>query len=193
MTIALITLLFSSLAFGKNCTYNFDSASAKIQVTGFKFTEKSGVNGHFKDSMVKAPNTAKKLEGILKNATFWIDETTLEFGKPARNKNILKGLFKNIEGRTIHGHVKSVNSKKNTLLAILHWGGKAHQVNFKYTYTNGVFEAKSNIDIIKLGFQKAFDGLHKLCKVHHKGKDGKVKTWSDVDLKVTANILEICS
>lgn len=185
----------SSFAANKSkCTYKLEKKSEKIGFTGYKFTEKAGVDGTFKSVRITtSENGAESLVKLVGGSSFWIDEKSFDAGNAARNKNITESLWDNIAGTTLSGHVLSINSKNKTLKIRLEMGKKDHDVEMKYTYEKQNFSAEGTIDLIKLGFNDAFSALEKKCAVLHKGKDGKSKTWSDVAIRVSAKITKNCN
>ncbi|MCB9094980.1 MAG: hypothetical protein H6621_07940 [Halobacteriovoraceae bacterium] len=191
--IILIFSLLPFLAFGKVCTYNFDADSAKVEFTGYKFTEKVGVKGTFKDFKISAPSKAPSLEGIVGNSSFWLDEMTIDAGKTARNVNIINGLFKEMAGTSIRGVVTNFDKVSKMLTFKLFIGDKTEDVKMVFSHDGERFLAEGKIDLIKIGLKSAFESLSKTCQTFHKGKDGVSKTWSEVALRVTANIKEKCN
>lgn len=156
-----------------------------IKFTGFKFTEKVAVSGTFTTIEWNYPE-GKSIEDILEKATFKIDSYSVDAGKKARNVNIRNGLFKNWGGRFIEGKTHSLDSRSQVIKILIKIGEEQKAIPFKYVVEGNKVTLQSNIDLLKMGFEKAFGKLGKLCAVHHKGKDGKIKTWSEVDLEVTA-------
>ncbi len=192
MKTLLVFALFSSFAYGKKCTYTYTGKSQEIKFVGYKFTDKTAVGGTFKDFRIMAPTKASSVEEVFANSSFWIDEMSLDAGKAARNTNIANGLLKNVDGLAIRGRVDSVDKKSKTLVTIINWGGKDHKVKMNYSYAKGMATAKGKIDLLEMGFKKGFDALGKLCKVWHKGKDGVVKTWSEVAIEASLGLSEKC-
>jgi len=176
---------------GKDCTYQLNTDEAKFEVTGYKFESKEGVTGTFKEWSLNANPTGENIEEILSSVSFEIVEKSLEFGKPARNTNILKGLLKNIPGDNITGMISSVDDNAKTVMVDLSWGGNSHEVEMEYDYSDSVMTLRGVIDLLELGYTKAFGELAKLCKVHHM-KNGTAKTWSDVSIVSSAPLIKNC-
>ncbi len=176
---------------GKECEFVSNLENPKFEVTGYKFQEKEGVTGTFEDLVVNAAQTADNIEEILLTANFEMTEDSLEFGKPARNSNILKGLLKNIPGDKIKGSVTSVDNSAKTVMVGLDWGGSTHSVEMEFEYNGSDLSLRGTIDLLELGFNSAFGELAKLCKVHHM-KNGESKTWSDVSILASVPVVKTC-
>lgn len=181
----LFFLLLSNLAYP--CEFKLNS-NPTLTWTGYKFSEKSPVSGTFNDVEFKALAN-KDFSKFLKSISLSLDAFSFESKNKARNKNIVTSLFKKVvNGQMIKANVKAVRLEDKIIEVSLDWGNKTHTVSFPYSYENGKFEMAQSIDLIKLGHEKAYNSLKKACKVHHRGKDKKVVSWSEVKITVKANI-----
>ncbi len=176
----------------KECGFIHDESGKDLKITGYKFEDKTGVTGTFKKWKLKTAEMSKSLDEFLMSSNIVILEESLEFGKPARNTNIFKGLLENIPGKQIRAIVMAVEAEKNSAIIELIWGGKSHTVDMNYSYVENVLTLKGSIDLLELGFSKAFEALSKLCKPHHM-KNGTAKTWSTVDIEISSKVLNTCS
>ncbi len=164
------------------------SGNPSLKFTGYKFTEKVGVSGKFTKITWDTKKTGSNFQELLTGAKVKIDTYSIDAGKTARNINIRNGLFKNLGARFIEGTVKSVDLRSKKVWVDMKIGKKTVEVPFSYMITDKEIKLTSKIDIIKLGFAMAFEKLSKLCAIHHKGKDKKTKTWSEVDLEIIAKL-----
>jgi hypothetical protein len=204
-TILLISsLCFSTLALAKTpkseCFYQLDPASVKVTWTAFKTTEKIGVNGSVQGVNVNTPKKAKSLQSLLKGVTASgnFDEVKKsETGNPGRDQTLFdkffsllakkaqfKGGFAAVKGDDQAGKINlllSVNSKKSAV-----------PMDYKIS-TEGAFEASGTFDVMSFGMQKAHASIHQACEELHKGKDGISKTWTEVGLKIVAQIQKDCA
>jgi len=171
----------------KSCLSSFERGDISLSTTGYKYEEKTGVKGMFKSLKVNAPREFESVEELLTNTSFSFDESSLDFGNAARNKNILNGLFKNIAGEVISGKVKSVNNQTQSVTMDLNWGEKSHEVILKYSEVDGSLKLTGEIDIIQLGFGEAFKSFQAICKTMHT-KNGTSKSWSTVDILAQVDI-----
>ncbi len=174
---SLLVLFWSAAAFSQNY------GSPELTFTGYKFTEKEAVSGTFKKINWKFSNSGSA-QDVITSASAVIDSYSIEAGKPARNTNITNGLFKKWGGQNIKVKVLSFDEAAQLAKVQISIGKLTRVVPFKVTQAESNLLFTGSIDLIEFGLGKAFQSLSKLCAVHHKGKDGVVKTWSVVDLEV---------
>lgn len=191
LTIILASLIGNQL-FASNCQYTVKDKS--LTWTGYKFSEKSPVSGTFNTMAINTLESASSIELLIKSANVWIDTESFESKDSMRNRNIVKNLFKKISGgRTLTVHVKNVDLDKKKATAHLAWAQEHYPVVLDYNEQNNTLELTSKIDLLELGFKGPFEALKKACKAYHKGKDGKVVTWSEVMIKVTVQLEKKCN
>lgn len=164
------------------------ATSPKLTFTGYKFTEKAGVSGTFKEIKWSYNSQAKNLEQLLSSASAKIDSFSIEAGKKARNVNITNGLFKNWGGRHIEASLQDIDLENNKLNLVLKIGELTKTVAMNIQRENKTVKLTGTMDLLKLGFSDAFEKLSKICGPVHKGKDGVRKTWPTVDLLVELNL-----
>jgi hypothetical protein len=72
--------------------------------------------------------------------------------------------------------------------------GVSKTLSFPYQVSpDGTLTAKTSMEMMDFGLQAAFDSIHEACKILHTGADGVAKTWTDVELSVTAKLTKSCS
>lgn len=157
----------------------------EIKFTGYKFTDKVGVSGTFKKIDWNLKETGESLKDILLGSSVKIDSHSIDAGKTARNINITNGLFKNWGAREITGQFVKVDEGKKIATLEFNVGETKNLVDMAYEVKEGVLKLSGTIDLIEMGFSEAFNKLGKICAVYHKGKDGVVKTWSEVLVEIT--------
>lgn len=155
-----------------------------IKFTGYKFTEKVGVSGTFKE-VEWVYNKTNDLNELFKGIEVTVDTSSIDAGKVARNSNIKGSLFKYWEDRYITLKSKSYDLKKKTLTMALTIGEKTTELPFSYKKDGEGLLLTGQLDLLKLGYDNAFYALGKKCAAWHKGKDGKTKTWNTVDFEVS--------
>ena len=92
--------------------------------------------------------------------------------------------------------VSSTGDNKNGTMNInIEMNGVSKVLPFSYSYeaAKGVLEAKSVMDMMDFNLQAPFKSIHEACKVLHTGPDGVAKTWTEVALQVTAEVIETCT
>lgn len=177
-------MLFPSWGWASECI-KVDKDSFKVTFTGYKYTKKEGVSGTFKDVTVGVLERGL-LKEVLKSASVFINTSSIDAGKVARNMNILNSLFKTLSaGHSIRALVDGVNMDKQLMRVRLFMGDTAQVLQLKFEETADSLRATGRIDLLELGFNAAFEALAKQCAALHAGKDGVSKTWSDVDLEFT--------
>ncbi|MCY4643742.1 MAG: YceI family protein [Bacteriovoracales bacterium] len=176
-----------------SCSYTAKPNETTLTFTGYKFTEKAGVSGTFKKITWDVPQKAHgDISSLLAGASVSIDSYSIDAGNAARNKNITKGLFKNLpNGRTIKASVQDVKKDSLTLKILL--GSIETQIPMNIQRGKESVVLTGTLDLLKAKAHKAFQALAKICGPLHKGKDGKRKTWPTVDLKVDIKYTKKCS
>lgn len=168
--------------------FAFNAKATKISWTGFKFTRKAAVNGHFAKFTATGTKSAKTAHDLLKGFRLSIDGTSVKTGRPDRDANIASNFFKKfVGGATILAKVLKVEGKEKGKLHVeLKLSGLTKTVVFDYTLSaDGKLVAKAGIDMVKFGLKAAYDSIHAACKGYHVGKDGKSVTWTDAKLLLT--------
>ena len=168
--------------------FSFDAKATKISWTGFKFTEKAAVKGHFATFSATGKKTAKTALELLQGFSLTIDGASVKTGRPDRDANIAANFFKKfVGGPTITARVLKVEGKEKGKLHVeLKLSGLTKTVVFDYTLSaDGKLVANAGIDMVKFGLKAAYDSIHQACKGFHVGKDKKSVTWTDAKLHLT--------
>ena len=187
----LLFVVFSADGWAK--CYRVNPQDVEFKFTGYKFTEKVGVEGSFDQMQWAFTSEASNPYSLLASASVWIDSFSINAGNAARNKNITKGLFKNIVGgRYIRGFISKVNPDGNVAVLKLFLGNLEIEVPLVFQKTPTHFILKGTLDLLGIGAKKGFRVLSKICAPLHRGKDGKSKSWPTVDLEVRAKYSERC-
>jgi hypothetical protein len=160
----------------------------KMSFTGYKFLQKEAVSGTFKDITWNIA-AGKTLKEILLKTRVEIDSYSIDAGNPARNSNIKNGLFQNWGSQKIEITVKKYLDSLNVVQTELKVGKIKRKIFFQINQQNDELIMTASIDLVAMGFQKAFQELAKLCSAFHKDALGTSKTWSVVDLEVRAKII----
>ncbi len=190
--IALVCLFTFNMAHAQpSCSYTFDVDSAKVEGTGFKYTEKVGVKGLFPGFKLskneKAPSVQKLLEGLVVT----VDLVTLDSGNALRDKNMRETLFSGIVGDSV-ATVEVLSVTADSIETTLKINEKSEKVIFNYLIKNNVVVAKGQFDAVKFALGDQIAALKKRCGSLHTGSDGKSVTWTDFDLIVTAPLKKVC-
>ncbi len=159
--------------------------SIKIQWTGFKYSNKTGVNGTFDKIKWQGFQEASSPAKCIEKASFDIDVSSLNTGNPGRDKTIREYLFgKMMETNHIEGRITGIDEQNAAIKSVIRMNNTEVPVVFRYTDDGKAVTAVAHIDLVKdfkAGEPLYF--LHTACEEKHRGKDGISKTWPDVDLK----------
>lgn len=170
------------------CLYSL--GPVKIEWTGYKFNEKTGVKGSFKEINISSPSTASSVDELLANSTFLINALSVDSGVELRDESLRNSFFKLMTSSYMKGFVESVDA--TSAKVSLHMNGVTKSVPFKVQKTKVEVIADGTIDVLDFMMKKSMEGINKKCFDQHKGKDGVSKTWSEVGLKISSGIIETC-
>ena len=184
------------VASSKSCTYEIKSA--KPEWTAYKFTNKAPVGGTFNSYTLSETQSATALTKAFDGLSIEIDASSVESNNPQRNTTITEQYFaKFAPQHTLKANVVSSkgDNTKGTMNINIEMNGVSKTLPFSYTYesTKGVLEAKSVMDMMDFNLKGPFDSIHEACKTLHTGPDGVAKTWTEVALQVTAEVIETCT
>ena len=182
----------SSVSYAKQCL-SIDDSSPKLTWTGYKFTEKLGVNGTFDNIEFTQTEKSGSLKALLESIAFKIEVASLNTGVEYRDKKLVLFVFGHlVKPGEISGKVLSYDPGKSQAVAEIHMNGKSVKVPFKLVQEKSKLTLSSQIDMLSFGMQKSFANIQQECKALHTGADGKSKSWSTVGLKVEASLKSSC-
>lgn len=197
LALILALALSPGIAAAEKCTYSVDPNGISVVWTAFKFTEKTGVNGHFNTRKVSGPTSAPSPIALAKGLSMEIDATSVDTDNPARNATIGEFFFGKFKpSAKIEASVADVQGgdQMGVIVMKITMNGVTRAVPFKYTATQeGEVVAKASIDMLDFALKDAHDSIHQTCETQHTGKDGVSKTWTDVDLTVSGKFAKSCS
>ncbi len=180
-----------SSASGNSCIYSYKPGTVKVFWTGYKFTEKKGAKGEFKDVTITASPTAKSVEELILSTVIDIDTLKTETGDPGRDYNLINSFFKKMKGTQIKGTVESFQS--DILKVKTQMNGITKTLAFRVHIDGNKYKADTGFDIIDLfKMKKAHESISKTCYEVHKGPDGKSKTWTQVNVELEGEIMNSC-
>lgn len=183
-----VILIFSSSLVAETCKYSYDKDSAKINGTGFKYTDKTGVTATFSEFDLISENSAKSLKGLIKKTKLTVNLQSIDSQNKIRDYNLKTTLLKNI--KPVRFRVEDVSDNK--ILTSLTLNNITKEVAFDYKKNENKITATSNIDILNFNTQKNVRAMEKKCRELHTGKDGISKSWSDFNLKLEVTLITAC-
>ncbi len=172
--------------------------SVKLHWTGYKFTTKTPVSGQFTKIGFTNPVSANLTEW-LRQLNFKIDTTSLISGNEVRDAKLLKYVFNTLLSKNqIQGQTLSV--LKTTPLA----GTSRVEINLnskqrikldwdiKKKNNKVLLTAIGRINLITHGMGQNWSDIHSQCLLLHTGTDKVAQTWTDVEVKITAQMTKAC-
>ena len=203
--LTLVVLGFSSYSAQAACApwMRFVNGKPSIQVewTGYKTTEKLGVKGSFdRVEFHSSHEMSCAAAEVLEGATAEIDLQSVNSGNPVRDANLKMGFFalfsETGKATAVLAQVKEKDSNSGSavLQLTLSRKGKMQANLIPLTYRivgkpgERVFEATGSFDLIQMGASNALESVAGICHEVHKGKDGVSKTWSEVAVKISAQL-----
>lgn len=189
--ISFLVLSLSTVAQARDCQFEFDIDQAKVMATGYKFTEKVGVQGRFTGVKLNKTEKAASSEMLLKDLAVTVDLMTLDSGNALRDRNLRETLFSGILGDSVAVvSVKKINPK--TLETELKINEKTQTIMFDYEFKDGMVVAKGTFDALAFALGDQLAALKKRCGSLHTGSDGQSVTWSEFALEVQAPLKRKC-
>jgi len=184
-----LSVLFTQ-AHAKECHYSIEG-TPKFTWTGYKFTEKVGVNGSFDEIQFKQDKKSKSLASLMKSITFDINTASINSNSPLRDKKLALFIFgPNKNAGKITGMVSSFSKKK--AFASITMNDTKRNVLFEVKENSNKIELTGKISLTEFNMLKSLKAIGEACKLLHTGQDGVSKTWDEVGLKVEAAVSKSC-
>ena len=179
----------------QNCTYTL--AEATPGWTAYKTTDKAPVSGTFTATTLSPTQAGPSLAAALDGVSMTIDPASVSSGNEGRDKTLQDkyfGLFAPQAEFTVGVVSVKGDDAGGTVDLNIGMNGVSKTLVFPYQVSpDGTLTAKASLEMLDFGLQAAFDSIHKVCEVLHTGADGVSKTWTDVELSVTAKVTKDCS
>ncbi len=186
--LALILLFISQNSFAKDCITTFDKKSVVIAWKAFKMPAKVGVGGKLKNFEIKGKLNGKSAADVLKNVFFTISTTgkSVNTKNPARDMKIEKAFFSTLknDGLMVGSFTKVTKDK---LIMALTLNGVSKDIPLALSLKKGKLQANGHIDVLDFAMSSQLKALTKACFAKHEGK-----TWSDVEISLSANFTRSC-
>ncbi|MEC7988288.1 MAG: YceI family protein, partial [Myxococcota bacterium] len=152
--------------------------------------------GTFNTFTVSESKQAPNVMESLKDLSIEIDTSSVESNNPARNATIAGVYFAKFAPATqIKGKVISAagDNKQGTMKINMDMNGVSKDLDFTYEVKGEELEATGVMEMMDFNLKGPFDAIHEACKALHTGADGVAKTWTEVALKVTAQVKVSCN
>ncbi|MDT0552423.1 YceI family protein [Urechidicola vernalis] len=170
-------------------SYTLDSKSAKIGWTAYKTTEKLAVKGEFKDLNLKIGKDASNAAELINSTEFNIPVSSIFTNNDDRDSKLKQFFFGAMKNTTALTGKLNINEDKTGTLTVT-MNGVSNEVPITYTLENNVFILTGTMDLNNWDGQEAIASINKACFDLHKGADGVSKTWNDVQIDASINLVK---
>ena len=175
----------------KTCTYSYDPASVEILWKAYKYTEKTGVNGAFKEFELTGAKEASSPAEALEGASAIIDTKSVDSGDPTRDPKIIESFFATLEnGETLNANIFNFNNPDKTVDIEIAMNGQSQVISGTFAVVDNELEARFEMDVNNWG--ASIDKLNEVCEDLHKGADGKSILWPNVTIYLLCGFNETC-
>lgn len=178
----------------KKCTYTYNPQKTKLEWTAYKFTERTGVKGSFKEIRVDGDKkNAPSIQQAMKKSNFRITPFSVDSNHPDRDSKIKKYFFGD-SGQTIQGDFSAIRGgSKGTARMHLSLNGTTKIVPVAFEIQKGnLLTVTGKLSVKDFGMKGKLKKLNEVCEDLHKGKDGKSILWPDVTFRIESEFDAIC-
>lgn len=196
----IVILAFAAIACNKkpeapdysHCTFAYDAATAKVQWTAYKFTERLGVNGSFNTVMLENTHEGRDAAAVFQGSTFSVDAFTVNSGNPDRDAKINKAFFSALKNKgNITGTIDAVGVGDGKISLTLNGVTKSIPVTVEQSQLPAL-TVRFPLNLKDFNALGPLAALNKICIDLHKGKDGKSVLWPDISVTITAQLSPKC-
>ncbi|MBU0631384.1 YceI family protein [bacterium] len=192
---SVLAVLLSNTLFA-DCQYA-QSTNVEVAFKAYKTPLKIGVGGKFDDvKYLSVTDSAKDIKTLLVDSKVTIDTSSVNSANETRDKKLVKFFFDTMNQKEIDAKIISLSVDKNDgtskiLTGVVNVDIKmndiSHEAELKFVYENGIFKADGFIDLADYNALGSLASINKTCYELHQGK-----TWSDVMIGFTMNIISSC-
>jgi len=179
----------------QTCFYSYAPGSAAVNWTAFKTTEKMAVGGQFNTVNAKSETRSTKITEALEGTVFNIPVASTFTDNKDRDAKLVEFFFGAMEGTDIIlGQVKVAtgDNEKGTCTFYLTMNNVEREVTLDYVVEDTQITMTGEIDLVDWKAEAAVESINKACEDLHKGGDGVSKTWSVVELSISAAFNKEC-
>ncbi|OIQ39978.1 MAG: hypothetical protein BM563_03660 [Bacteroidetes bacterium MedPE-SWsnd-G1] len=170
-------------------SYTLDSKSAKIGWTAYKTTDKLAVKGEFTDLNLKIGKSTSNPIELINSTEFNIPVSSIFTNNDDRDSKLKQFFFGAMKNTTALTGKLHINEDKTGTLTVT-MNGISNEVPITYTLENNEFILTGTMDLNNWDGQEAIASINKACFDLHKGADGVSKTWDDVQIDASINLIK---
>ena len=179
----------------ENCLYSYNPANTKLDWTAYKFLNKTGVGGTFKEIKVDAPENTGDAKSMIEALSFSIPISSIETKDQGRNRKIQEFFFGGLAStEMLTGKVVSLGDDNQAVLEIT-MNEITQEVSGDYTLEGTTFTWNTEIDVNEWNAEAGLTALNEECKdlhTDHENGDTESKLWPDVTISFTTTLMERC-
>jgi hypothetical protein len=177
------------------CTYTVTKLTPGW--TAYKTTKKVAVGGTFNTVKISEMKPGDTLTAAFAGLTADIEGASVESGNPARNATVAAAFFGLFAAEAkIAARITGAtgDEKVGLFMTDVTMNSVTKSVQLRHEgLKEGKLVAKGVIDMLDFSLQGAFDSIHKTCEALHTGDDGVSKTWTEVEISISADVTKQCS
>ncbi len=168
-------------------SYAIDIEKSHINWTAYKTSEKVPVKGKFNKFNIENVQNRSGAVEALDGLKFSIPVSSIFSNDSIRDGKLNKFFFGIMKNTELISGTLSLGSE-NSGVVDLTMNGITNKLPVNYTLNGEVVTIKANMSLDNWQAQLAIEALNEACKLLHTGADGIPKTWSEVDIEVSAHL-----
>ena len=168
--------------------YVVEAKSTTINWTAYKTTNKVPVKGVFNSVTIESPKTGSTVTEALNGLKFSIPVSSIFTKDTIRDTKLKKFFFGSMnDTEVISGTLTIINETSGSVNLTMN--GISHDLPITFTIKDQTVSIESLMDLDNWKAQLALKALNTACKDLHSGEDGIPKTWNEVKIEVTTNLI----
>ncbi len=165
------------------------SSPVEVKWTAYKTPQKIGVNGGFMATVCKGKEKAEDLKELLVKSRVMLEVNNVDTKNPQRDAKLVQFFFNLMQGAMVEADIVSLegDDASGTMVVNVYMNNRSVNVPLAYRVEEGKFWAKGSLDLADFKALEALRSLTLNCYALHEGK-----TWSDVDIGFSFDLLKHC-
>lgn len=171
--------------------YSYSSAATEIKWTAYKYTDKIGVSGIFKEYTISGLEYQAPIQEMLSDVTIDIKTESLNTQSTFRDQNILDYYFRKLNNHEIiQASVIKVtgNESKGKVYVMMDFNNISNEIAFDFIVKGGNLFLEADIELIDWNATQQLDNFEECCADLHTGEDGLQVLWPTIHLEIRTGI-----